>query len=217
MALHPEGIFTSGPLFQLVSLAAWHDDPLEWQVLRLQRIVRTEYWDAHWRHPMQPLASQLDYMAATLTKDFFASCPPAAQEAWTTAAGNKSVAEFMRELAMLLRVADRDLDPDYDEIPLVEWEVRARFPLLLALGNWAYDDEYDSFEASVQGRIDAEHPFCDRELVPIIAQAMEALALCAQSGRFASALESYASGATSAALATLTDLGHAHMRARHRP
>ncbi|MCX4818785.1 hypothetical protein OG883_02485 [Streptomyces sp. NBC_01142] len=74
MALHPEGIFTGGPLFQLVSLAARDDDPLEWQVLRLKRVLRTEHWDAPWRRAFQTLASQLDYMAVTFTDAFFDGC-----------------------------------------------------------------------------------------------------------------------------------------------
>jgi hypothetical protein len=217
MPLHPEGILTSGPLFQLVSEAAYGPDPVEWQVLRLMRVLRTEHWEAHWRHPMQPLASQLDYMAATFTSDFFASCPTTAQETWIAAAEKKPVPAFMAELAMLLRVADRQHVPDYDEVPLAKWETHARFPLLINLDMWAYDDDYDSFEASVQGRIDAEHPFCDWELVPAVAQALEALALCAQSGSFAAALRSHASGATPDSLAAYAELGHTHMRTHHRP
>ncbi|WP_406272196.1 hypothetical protein OHT93_22815 [Streptomyces sp. NBC_00191] len=217
MALHPEGILTSGPLFQLVSEAAYGPDPVEWQVLRLKRVLRTEYWDAPWRRPMQPLASQLDYMATTFTSDFFASCPTKAQGTWIAAAGKKSVPEFMTELAMLLRVADRQYEPDYDEVPLAKWETWARFPLLIGIDRWGYDDEYDSFEASVQGRIDAEHPLCELEVVPAVAQAMEALALCAESSSFAAALRSHASGATQDSLAVYAELGHAHMRAHHRP
>ncbi|WP_328670924.1 hypothetical protein OG905_16685 [Streptomyces sp. NBC_00322] len=100
---------------------------------------------------------------------------------------------------------------------LTRWETWARFPLLIDIDRWAHDDEYDSFEASVQGRIDAGHPLCDSELVPAVAQALEALALCAESGSFAAALLSHASGATQDLLAVYAELGHAHMRTHHRP
>ena len=91
MPLHPEGILTSGPLSSWwAGEAAYGPDPVEWQVLRLKRVLRTEYWDAPWRQPMQRLASQLDYMAATFTSDFFASCPTKAQETWIAAAGEEA-------------------------------------------------------------------------------------------------------------------------------
>lgn len=215
MALHPEGIFTGGPLFQLVSLAAHHDDPLEWQVLRLKRVLRTEHWDAPWRGAFQTLASQLDHMAVTLTDALFDGCPQHAREAWTTAAGGRSVPGFMTELAMLLRVADRDHPPGYDEVPLAKWEAEARFPLLRSLDTWAYDDAYDSFEAAFRARIAGEHPFCDEELVPLIAQALEVLALCARSEHFSKAFRAHDESATPAALNVIIDLGHAHMRRHH--
>ncbi|MCX4818784.1 hypothetical protein OG883_02480 [Streptomyces sp. NBC_01142] len=121
----------------------------------------------------------------------------------------------MTDLAMLLRVADRDHPPGYDEVSLAKWEAEARFPLLRSLDTWAYDDEYDSFEAAFQARIDAEHPFCDEELVPLIAQALEVLALCAGSEHFSKAFQAHDETATTAALNVIIDLGHAHMRSHH--
>ncbi|MEU0392811.1 hypothetical protein ABZ208_08585 [Streptomyces sp. NPDC006208] len=215
MALHPEGIFTSGPLFHLVGLAAHDTDPIEWQVLRLRRVLRTEYWDAHWRAPMQPLASQLDHMAATFTDSGFAACPLYARQAWTAAAAPKTVPVFMTELAMLLRVADREQPPDHAEVPLARWEAEARFPLLRSLDTWAYDGEYDSFEAAFQARIDGEHPFCDEEVVPLLTQAVTALQLCARSEHFKEAFLSFDKSVTPATLKVIADLCHAHMRSHH--
>ncbi|MFJ2594867.1 hypothetical protein [Streptomyces erythrochromogenes] len=58
MALHPEGVYTSGPIAHLVGLAAGGPDALEWEVLRLARITRTDhYWDVTWRDTAQTLAS----------------------------------------------------------------------------------------------------------------------------------------------------------------
>ncbi|OKK05996.1 hypothetical protein AMK26_07845 [Streptomyces sp. CB03234] len=216
MALHPEGIFTSGPLFQLVGLAAGPGDALEWEVLRLNRILLTEHWDPHWRHPLQPLASQLDYMAVTFTDAFFDSCPPAARAVWTAAAGDRTVPEFMTELALLLRLADREGEPDYDAVPLAGWEAEARFPLLRDLDLWAYLDEHASFDSAFRERIDGEHPWCDRELVPIVTQAVQALALCARSAAFATAFRAYAPAATTATLEIVVELGQAHMAEHHR-
>ncbi|MFF3321388.1 hypothetical protein [Streptomyces sp. NPDC002889] len=215
MAVHPEGIFTSGPLFQLVSLAANGTDPLEWQVLRLRRALWTEHWDAAWRSPMQPLASQLDYMATTFTEEFFADCPEYARRAWLAAAGPKSVPEFMGELAMLLRVADREWPGDYSTVPVARWEAEARFPLLRSLDTWAYDGEYDSFEEAFQAHIDGEHPYCNEEVVPFVAQAQTALSLCAESTHFREAFLSYGESVTPAALKIIAELGHAHMRSHH--
>ncbi|WP_328397509.1 hypothetical protein OHS70_14590 [Streptomyces sp. NBC_00390] len=216
MALHPEGIFTSGPLFQLVGLAAQGGEPLEWQVMRLKRVLRTEYWDAAWRAPMQPLASQLDYMTTTFSEDFFAGCPEYARQAWLAAAGARSVPVFMGELARLLRVADRVRPAGYDVVPLARWEAEARFPLLRDLDTWAYDGEYDSFEAAFQARIDGEHPCCEQEVVPFVAQAQTALSLCAESAHFRDAFLSHDESVTPATLKIITERGHAHMRSYHR-
>jgi hypothetical protein len=215
MALHPEGIFTSGPLFQLVGLTAQGGDPLEWQVMRLRRILWTEHWDAAWRDPMQPLASQLDYMAATFSEEFFAGCPVYAREAWLAAAGTRSVPEFMGEFARLLRVADRQWPGDYSAVPLAKWEAAARFPLLRGLDSWAYDGEYDSYEAAFRARIDSEHPYCEQEFVPFVAQAQTALSLCDTSVHFRETFLSYDDSVTPAVLKIIVELGQAHMTSHH--
>ncbi|MEU1894949.1 hypothetical protein [Streptomyces pristinaespiralis] len=219
MPLHPEGAFTGGPLFQLVGLAAARGgDPLEWQVLRMARVLRTEHWDPTWRHPLQPLASQLDHLALTFDEDFFRSCPKDAQETWLAAASatDDTVPGFMTGLAALLRLADRQGPAGHGDVPLAKWEAAARFPLLRDLDTWAYDEEYDSFESAFQGRIDGEHPCCDREVVPFVAQASEALALCAACEHFRRDFLGFDTSVTPAALALVVDLGYAHMVGHHR-
>ncbi|MFI6286956.1 hypothetical protein ACIBCM_19770 [Streptomyces sp. NPDC051018] len=216
MPLHPEGMLTTGPLIQIVGAAASGPDPLEWQVLRFQRTTRTEYWEASWRHPLQPLASQLDYLAMTLTPELFARCPPAEREMWTKAADGRPITEFMTDLAMLLRLTDRQADTPYDEVPLAGWEARARFPLLMNLDAWAYDGEYGSFAESHQNWLDNEHPNCEWDVVPMLGQAVEALALVSRFEGFGEALLAHASGATAATLSTVVALGAAHLKDRHR-
>ncbi|CAM5451585.1 hypothetical protein STANM309S_05716 [Streptomyces tanashiensis] len=78
MALHPEGMFTGGPLAHLVGLAAG-PDPLEWEVPRLKRVLRLNHWDAAWREAPQTLASQLDYLSTAFSEEVAGSGhqPPA--------------------------------------------------------------------------------------------------------------------------------------------
>ncbi|MCX4539330.1 hypothetical protein [Streptomyces sp. NBC_01565] len=215
MALHPEGVFTSGPIAHLVGLAAEGPDPLEWEVLRLTRITRTDHWDVTWRHTAQPLASQLDYLATAFSEEFFATCPQDARRAWTAAAGTKSVPEFMTELAMLLRLADRQGAAGYDDVSLAQWEVRARFPLLLALDSWAYEGEYGSYEESLLAFIEAEHPFCYYELIPRLTQALEVRTLRAESEAFAASFRTLVPDATPETLDTLARVSFAHLAEHH--
>ncbi|MEU3482541.1 hypothetical protein ACI2LO_26915 [Streptomyces sp. NPDC033754] len=215
MALHPEGMFTTGPLAHLVGLAAGGPEPLEWEVLRFGRATRTEYWDPAWRHTPQTLASQLDYMATAFSEEFFATCPEGTRHAWRTAAGAKSVPAFMTELAMLLRLADRQGDATYEDVPLAAWEARARFPLLMSLDGWAYDGEYASYEESMRAHIEGEHPYCSYEVVPRLTQALEARTLCDESAAFAASFRKLAPEATPETLAVITRTTFTHMTEHH--
>ncbi|MFD6228710.1 hypothetical protein ACFWFZ_17760 [Streptomyces sp. NPDC060232] len=215
MALHPEGVYASGPIAHLVGLAAGGPDALEWEVLRLARITQANHWDATWRGTVQTHASQLDHMAATFSEEFFATCPQDARRAWTAAAGTRPVPEFMTALAMLLRLSDREGTAGYDEVPLAAWEVRARFPLLLDLDAWAYDGEHGSYEESLLAFIGAEHPYCHYELIPRLTQALEARTLGTHSDAFARSLRTLAPAATPETLDTLARLTFAHMSEHH--
>ncbi|MGW6389291.1 hypothetical protein ACWFR1_02050 [Streptomyces sp. NPDC055103] len=215
MALHPEGMFTTGPVAHLVGLAAGGPDPLEWEVLRFQRVTRTEYWDPAWRHTPQHLASQLDYLSTVFSEEFLATCPEANRHAWRTAAGAKGVPAFMTELAMLLRLADRQGDATYEDVPLAAWEVRARFPLLLSLDGWAYDGEFASYEESLRAYVEGEHPYCSHEVFPRLAQALEARTLCAGSAAFAASFRELAPEATPEALAVIARTTLTHMTEHH--
>ncbi|MEU9165349.1 hypothetical protein AB0D29_34370 [Streptomyces sp. NPDC048424] len=215
MALHPEGIFTSGPIAHLVALAADGPDPLEWEVLRLARVTRSDHWDAAWRHTAQPLASQLDYMATAFSEAFFATCPQDTRRAWTAAAGTKSMPEFMTELAMLIRLADRQWPAGYEDVPLAQWEVRSQFPLLLELDSWSYDEEHGSYEESLLAFIEAEHPFCFYELLPRLTQALEVRTLSTQSDAFAASFRTLQPAATPEVLDTLARVSFTHLTEHH--
>ncbi|MER7946209.1 hypothetical protein ABTY59_02300 [Streptomyces sp. NPDC096079] len=214
MALHPEGMFTGGPLAHLATLAAG-PDPLEWEVLRLARILRPNHWDAAWRETPQRLASQLDYLSTAFSEEFLAGCPEPARSSWRTAAGAQGVPAFMTGLATLLRLADREGDARYEEVPLAAWEVRARFPLLLSLDGWAYDGEFGSYEESLRAFVDAEHPHCFDELIPRLTQALEARTLRADSPAFAEAFGVLAPTATPETLDVLIRTAYAHLTEHH--
>ncbi|MFF0423004.1 hypothetical protein ACFYUJ_01155 [Streptomyces sp. NPDC004520] len=214
MALHPEGMFTSGPLAHLAGLAAG-PGPLEWEVLRLKRVLRLNHWDPFWRETPQTLASQLDYLSTAFSEEFLATCPEPARHTWRTAAGAQGVPAFMTGLATLLRLADREGDASYEDVPLAAWEVRARFPLLLSLDGWAYDGEYASYEESLHAFIEAEHPFCLHELIPRLTQALEARTLRAESPAFAGSFAELAPTATPETLDVLVRLVFAHLREHH--
>ncbi|GEB56473.1 hypothetical protein [Streptomyces gardneri] len=215
MALYPEGMFTTGPIAHLVGLAAGGSDPLEWEVLRFGRVTRTDYWDPAWRVTPQHLASQLDYLSTVFSEEFLDTCPEADRRTWRAAAGAQGVPAFMTELATLLRLADRQQDATYEDVPLAAWEVWARFPLLLSLDGWAYDGEYASYEESLRAFVEGEHPDCSYEVMPRLNQALAARTLCAESAAFAASFRVLAPQATPEALAVLTRTTLTHLTEHH--
>ncbi|MFI9292415.1 hypothetical protein [Streptomyces gardneri] len=215
MALHPEGMFTTGPIAHLVGLAAGGSDPLEWEVLRFGRVTRTDYWDPAWRVTPQHLASQLDYLSTVFSEEFLDTCPEADRRTWRAAAGAQGVPAFMTELATLLRLADRQQDATYEDVPLAAWEVRARFPLLLSLDGWAYDGEYASYEESLRAFVEGEHPDCSYEVMPRLNQALAARMLCAESAAFAVSFRVLAPQATPETLEVLARTTLTHMTEHH--
>ncbi|MGW6982015.1 hypothetical protein ACWGE1_21710 [Streptomyces sp. NPDC054932] len=215
MALHPEGMFGNGPIAHLVGLAAGAADPLEWEVMRFARVSRTDHWDVAWRGSLQVLASQLDYLSTAFTEEFFATCPPATRRTWAAAAADRSIPQYMTDLAMLLRLADRDADASYEDVPLAAWEVRAQWPLLLSLDSWAYDGEYASYEESLEAFVEGEHPYCFYELIPRLTQALEVRALCTQSDAFAAAFRTLVPEATPQLLGILARTVFTHLAEHH--
>ncbi|WP_326774473.1 hypothetical protein [Streptomyces sp. NBC_01445] len=214
----PQSALSSGAIFHLVGLAAdaaESGDPLEWQVLRYRRIQGVEYTRPSWTWPLQPAAAQLDYLAHTFIEEFFSTCPPAARTLWSRAAGKRTVPEFMNDLATLLRMACREPEATYEEIPLAGWELAVRFPRLLGLETWldpAFPDEEDPIRAATE----SEHPYCAEVLPELIAQVTQALALCRDSEAFAAQLRAHCGSAAPEVLAEVADLAYAHMAREHR-
>ncbi|MFG2522727.1 hypothetical protein [Streptomyces sp. NPDC048527] len=217
----PQSALSSGAIFHLVGLAAdaaesgESSDPLEWQVLRYQRIQGVEYTRPPWSWPLQPAAAQLDYLAHTFTEEFFSTCPPSARTLWCRAAGKRTVPEFMNDLATLLRMACREPEATYEEIPLAGWELAVRFPRLLGFETWldaALPDEEDPVRAGIE----SEHPYCAEHLPELIAQVTQALALCRDSEAFAGQLRARCAAATPELLAEVADRAYAHMAREHR-
>jgi hypothetical protein len=214
----PQSALSSGAIFHLVGLAAdaaESGDPLEWQVLRYQRMQGVEYTRSPWSWPLQPAAAQLDYLAHTFTEEFFSTCPPSARALWRRAAGERTVPEFMNDLATLLRMARRDPEATYEEIPLARWELMVRFPRLLGPGAWL-DAAFIDDEDPLRSAIESEHPYCGEHLPELIAQAAQALALCRDSAAFARQLRAHCGPTSPELLAEVADRAYAHMAREHR-
>jgi hypothetical protein len=214
----PQSALSSGAIFHLVGLAAdaaESGDPLEWQVLRYQRMQGVEYTRSPWSWPLQPAAAQLDYLAHTFTEEFFSTCPPSARALWRRAAGERTVPEFMNDLATLLRMACRDPEATYEEIPLARWELEVRFPRLLGMENW-FEAAFIDDEDPLRSAIESEHPYCAEHLPELIAQVAQALALCRDSAAFAGQLRARCGCASPELLAEVADRAYAHMAREHR-
>ncbi|MFB6857904.1 hypothetical protein ACFC18_04050 [Streptomyces sp. NPDC056121] len=211
----PQSALTSGVIFHLVGLAAESGDPLEWQVLRYQRMQGVEYTRSPWSWPLQPAAAQLDYLAHTFTEEFFSTCPPSARTLWSRVAGHRTVPEFMNDLATLLRMACREPEATYEEIPLARWELEVRFPRLLGLES-RLDVAFTDDEDPILSATLSEHPYCAEHVPELIAQATQALALCQDSEAFAEQLRAHCGSAGPEVLAEVADRAYAHMAHEHR-
>ncbi|MCP3818854.1 hypothetical protein NLX86_12260 [Streptomyces sp. A3M-1-3] len=150
---------------------------LDEEIRRYIRVVRKSD-TAEWSCSAHAAAALLDFVGDFLAAGGLDSAPPEFRQKLAQASEGIEPAEYLQTLAGIVRILDRDLPPEYSELPMNTWEVGLTFPLLRGFTAALTDDlESVTLSDSVRAYIATEHPFCPESLAPWAAEAHRALVL----------------------------------------
>ncbi|MEV6400371.1 hypothetical protein AB0M39_37250 [Streptomyces sp. NPDC051907] len=212
----PVSLFSDGPALRLLDIAVAAQEsggrlPLDEAIQRYIRVVG-DNWTAHWNCSVYAASGVLDFAAETVarlgTLDAF---PPAFREKTARAAGAMDPAEYLRTLAELVRLLDRQGAPEYGELPMDGWEFLQTFPHLFGFDAVLMDEGDRSFADSVRSAVSAEHPYCYQPAAAYTTEAQRALVLFPGPDGLGPRL----SWATRDRLRELIDTVDDHMRREH--
>ncbi|WP_225991820.1 hypothetical protein [Actinomadura montaniterrae] len=207
--------FTRRPICGLItSLAGGSPDPIEWEVLRYQRLLCPDYIETAFSSArVDFVAAELDYMSQTHEDTLLAQAGSSVQSTWQIAAREHagSIPGLLALLAQLMRQVGTKPPPDFDEVPLGRWEAMERYPRLFNLAELVKECSVSSEHA-----ITNEHPQgCQYYVSPMIAEALEALALCQQYRKFRRLFRQFVY-LEAEELAAIADAAFEHMKVHHR-
>lgn len=177
-------VYNSGPVRCLLDLAVRVQGSggslnLDDELRRYIRAVQAS-WTARTHCDPYTAAALLDLVAQTLEGPGAAERTPAEfRERMARAAGDMDWAQYLRMLAGLVRILDREPPAFYAELPMAGWESSVTFPHLGGLRAILADDQLpgETFAETVRAYVTQEHPFCDEHLAPVAAEAQRALVL----------------------------------------
>lgn len=178
----PTALFTGGPALRLIDIALAVQESggelaLDDEIRRYIRVVGKD-WAAHWNCPPHVAAGVLEFtgdcVARAGTLDSF---PPEFREKVTRAAAGMDPAEYLRMLAEMVRILDREPAPEYDELPMAGWEFLQVFPHLFGFDAVLMDEGDLPFADNVRRFVTAEHPYCTDRAIALTTEAQRALAL----------------------------------------
>ncbi|MFF1482281.1 hypothetical protein ACFVYD_32810 [Streptomyces sp. NPDC058301] len=182
MQSYTAALFTGGPVAHLLDLAIRVQASrgalsLDDEIRRYGRLVAAS-GTAHRNCPVRTGAALLDFLGDLLERKALDGAPLEFLEKVSAAAEGSDPAEYLHMLAGIVRILDRDLPPEYGELPMNAWEAGLAFPYLAGFTARLTDDlESATVADAVRAFIAAEHPFCPDSLAPWAAEAHRALVL----------------------------------------
>lgn len=212
----PVPLFSDGPAPRLLDLAIAAQESggklsLDEEIQRYIRVVRGD-WIANWNCSVYAASGVLDFAADSVTRaGALDSFPPEFREKATRAAGDMEPAEYLRMLAELVRILNREGVPEYSELPMAGWEFLQTFPYLFGFDAVLMDEGDGSFSDTVRSYVSSEHPYCHERAAPYATEAQRALVLFPG----AQGLRPHLSWATRDGLRELIDTVNDHMQREH--
>ncbi|MEU3772224.1 hypothetical protein AB0F11_03225 [Streptomyces sp. NPDC032472] len=179
----PVALFSGGPVVRLVDLALSVQGSdgklsLDDELRRYVRVVGKNR-TADWNCPVRVAAALLE-----LAGDFVAGpeglavCPPEFRGKVARAADGMDPAEYLRMLAELLRIIDREPAPEYEELAMAGWEFLQTFPHLFGFDAILMDEGAASgLSQAVLTAVTNEHPYCRDLAAAYTTEAQRALVL----------------------------------------
>ncbi|MFF1452988.1 hypothetical protein ACFVYF_33370 [Streptomyces sp. NPDC058274] len=180
----------------------------------IKRYIRavTGDWLAHWNCSVYAATGTLDVIADHIEcTPALESFPSHFQEKVKRASGDMDPAEYLRMLADITRVLDRQPAPEYWELPMGSWEFLRTFPYLFGFDGILMDEGGQDFAAAVRAAVTNEHPYCHERAAAYTTEAQRALVLFPGPD----ALKERLSWATRSHLQELIDTVNEHMQREH--
>ncbi|MCJ0868954.1 hypothetical protein [Streptomyces sp. AP-93] len=179
----PTALFTGGPALRLIDIALSVQDSggklsLDDEIRRYIRVVGKD-WAAHWNCSVYVAAGVLEFTGDCVARSgTLESYPSEFMEKVTRAAAGMDPAEYLRTLAEMVRILDREPAPEYGELPMAGWEFLQMFPHLFGFDAVLMDEGgAPSFSAIVHASVTSEHPYCHDRAVAYTTEAQRALVL----------------------------------------
>lgn len=215
MQATPVSLFSDGPVPRLLDLAvsaqeSGGETSLDDELRRYIRLVRGD-WVADWNCSVYAASGALDFAADSVERlgslDGF---PPEFREKAARAAGDMNPVDYLRTLAEMVRILDREGVREYAELPMAGWEFCRVFPYLFGL-DAILMDEGGPLADSVRERLVNEDPYCGEPAAGYATEAQRALVLFPG----ADGLRDRLSWATRDGLRVIIDTVNDHMRREH--
>ncbi|MFH9395940.1 hypothetical protein [Streptomyces sp. NPDC017556] len=213
-------LFADGPVGRVVDTALRAQRSqgaldLEDEIRRFVRTMRAAD-TSRWLFPVASVAALLDHTADLLRSEGTAFFPRTFTERLDEARNAVPGDDYLRALAGLIRVAERQPDAGFADLPLADWEATVRFPELRGFGaNWIYDGEYPSLVDSIAAFVEAEHPFCGETFSRLVADAQAVLVLFPQSDALSAHVTRWIPWVSQDALRETIRRIDGHMRTEH--
>jgi hypothetical protein len=178
----PVSLLSDGPAVRLLDIAVAAQESggrlsLDEEIQRYIRLVRND-WAANWNCSVHASAGVLEFAADSVERagglDPF---PPRFREVAARAAGDMEPADYLRTLAELVRILDRQGAPEYSELPMGGQEFLQTFPYLFGLDAILMDEGDRPFPEIVRSMLTNEHPYCHERAAAYSAEAQRALCL----------------------------------------
>ncbi|MFJ8072582.1 hypothetical protein ACIQ7Q_01240 [Streptomyces sp. NPDC096176] len=175
-------LLSDGPALRLlgIAVAAQESDgrlELDEEIQRYIRLVRND-WIANWNCSVHASAGVLEFAADSVERaGGLDSFPPQFREVAARAAGDMEPADYLRTLAELVRLLDRQGAPEYSELPMGGEEFLQTFPYLFGFDAILMDEGDKPFADAVRSVLTNEHPYCSMRAAAYSTEAQRALAL----------------------------------------
>ncbi|MFF3257696.1 hypothetical protein ACFYWO_00790 [Streptomyces sp. NPDC002932] len=209
-------LLSDGPVQRLLDIAVAAQESegelsLDDEIRRYIRLIRYD-WVANWNCSVYSSSGVLDAVSDYLERlGMLDSYPSEFRRKVERAAGGMDPAEYLATLAELVRMADRQGVPEYDELTMGSREFLQTFPHLFGFGAIVTDEGDRGFVDVIRSAVTDEHPYCTERAVSYTTEAQRALVIFPGPD----GLKKHLPWATRERLHEIIDTVNEHMRREH--
>ncbi|MFE2262645.1 hypothetical protein [Streptomyces griseosporeus] len=178
----PASLLSDGPVARLLDIDIAVQESkgeltLDSEIQRYIRSVGGD-WIANWHCSVRVATGLLEVVADFMEGETdVASVPQSFLSKVRRACGDMEPAEYLRTLAEVTRLLERQGTPEYAELPMASREFQRTFPYLFGLNAILMDEGGEGFAAVVRRTVTNEHPYCHGPAAAYTTEAQRALVL----------------------------------------